>query len=130
MADPGKFIHRVFLFNPEMTDTPKADKIYDYHDDDLPIIPPGASIPTNGIPYGWEIRARISPVLGRELVVAKGIRADITLKLEAWYCSKLTQLTRIYWWKGTKWIRIDVASPITPDYQLREMSCYGVEINV
>jgi hypothetical protein len=117
MPDPGKFVHRVFIYNPTQIDSPKGDKINNFND---------SAPPANG----WEIRASIEPLVGRELVVAKGIRGDITLKLRSWYTTRIGPLTRFYWYNGTKWLRIEVASPISPDFQNRELWFYGCVTNL
>lgn len=126
MPDPGKFVHKVWLFNPTITYTAKGDAVYNYND--------------NGVAGSLDreldlealgalgIRASILPLLGRELVVAKGIKNDITLKFQSWFTPVLTGLTRIYWYNGTQWIRLEIATPVTPDYQNRELWFYGCEI--
>jgi hypothetical protein len=126
MPDPGKFVHRVYIFNPTMTIDAKKDMKYDYNDNNyynnLTTTPPAPEV-------AKEIRASIEPLVGRELVVAKGIRADITLKFKSWFTPALIPLSRLYWYNGFKWVLIDIATPVTPDFQNRELWFYGCVTN-
>jgi hypothetical protein len=123
IVEPGKLQHLVFILNPEISVDSRADTIYKYPDGSYsdPVNSNVRNLPA--------VRLSIEPVVGRELLVAKGIRANVTHKMEGWFNPRITALTRLFWWNGTYWTIFEVGSPITLNNMNREMRFYACEVS-
>ena len=87
----GKLCHRVFLRQRiDAAATAKGDQPMTYE------------APTTSMEP--DAYASIEPLVGRELIVARGLRADVSHKIElrGQYGAELNATCRIYWYNGVE----------------------------
>ena len=110
----GRLRHRVYIRNPVITTTAKGDQLKVF---DVPI-------PSTD-PDAW---ASIEPLVGRELIVARGIRADVSHKIMMRFTRLATQLSRIYWYDGVDMLEYHLGPLIDRETRHIYVSYYAVEI--
>jgi len=114
----GLLRHQIYIRQPQDKDTAKGDREMTY---DIPM--PSADIPN--------CFAEICPLVGRELIVAKGIRADLSHKIRMRYLSSvgITPRSRLYWYDGTVMQCYNVGPAVDFDNRQIEVSYYGIRIS-
>lgn len=109
--------HKLFIRQPLDVDTPKGDREMSY---DIPLV--------SDIPSCY---AEVCPLVGRELVVARGIRSDLSHKIRMRYISSttITVRSRLYWYDGMVMQCYQVGPAVDMDNRQIEVSYYGIRIN-
>lgn len=110
----GRLRHKVYIRNPVVTMTPKGDQLQDFQ----------APIPTDE-PDAW---ASIEPLQGRELIVARGIRADISHLLKFRFTRSINQLSRVYWYDGVEMLMYHMGPRVDRESRHIYISFYATEI--
>lgn len=80
----GDLDKRVTILNPTTVESSRGDATVSYAEPDV----------------DPEIYASIDPLQGRELVVAKQVRADVTHSVTVRYRDDIGPRTRLRWWDG------------------------------
>ena len=113
----GAMRHQIFIRQPRDVDTAKGDREMTY---DIPFV---SDTP--------DCYASIEPLVGRELIVAKGIRADLGVKIRMRWISStpITPRTRLYWYDDTVMQCYHVIPAVDMENRHIEVSYYGIRIN-
>lgn len=107
----GKLRHRAYAYPALRTVTGKGDAVITYP-----------------VETRIDCYCSIEPLAGRELLVARGIRADLSTKITCRYDERITHTTRFQWSDGTKTRWFEIGPAVTVDMQNVESSFYAFEI--
>jgi head-tail adaptor len=110
----GHLRHRVYVRQPQDTETKKRDMEMIYSPIDL------SSSPTH--------YAEILPLVGRELIFARQYRADISHKIRMRYTLDINQRTRIYWLGSDKLHQYELGPAVNAENRNIEVTFYAFEI--
>ena len=123
----GKLRHAIFVLAFEDVRTAKGDRVRTFAEVPTPFDPTVAvQLPTYRGNDDW---ASIEPLRGRELVVAQGMRADLTHRIVLRYRGDVHEASRIVWVRdeATRLV-FELGPQVDNELRAVEMSFYAFVI--
>lgn len=111
--EAGKLRHKLFVWQPVDSLTSRGDDEITY---------------TAGTPR--YVYGSVEPLVGRELLFAMQLRADISHKITLRFIpATFTHRTQLRWHNGTKFVEYNLGPPLSKENRNIELGFYAIEIN-